>query len=43
MTWKQRFMLQILLLVAYWFADDEQLREEIKRLRTDAQVNAPKV
>jgi len=41
MTWKQKVVVGILLLIARWLTEDEWVRAEIKTLATHISVNAP--
>lgn len=41
MTWREKVVVQILLIIARMLADDEQVRREIKTLATHISVNAP--
>ena len=42
MTWREKTLVHILLLVARIFADDPMIADEIKKLSTHVAVNAPK-
>lgn len=42
MTWREKLVVHILLLVARMVADDAAIADEIKKLSTHVAVNAPK-
>ena len=42
MTWRQKTIARILLIIAIILADEPQLAEALRRLATEIQVNAPK-
>ena len=42
MTWREKTVAKILLIVARMLADDPRVESEIKNLATDIAVNAPK-